>query len=85
MSEASSYGNTASLGVHSRRNIHRRQLLEHQLGSIGNDDLRNLGLVLARSALEGVLLEGSVNYSISTIFHLTKARDTKPKLTLLVS
>ena len=50
-------GNTRSLGVHSSRNIHRRQLLEEQLGRIGNVHLRDPRLVLTRPTLECILLK----------------------------
>lgn len=46
-----------TLGVHPRRDVHTRQLLEEQLGRVRNVNLRNLGLVLTRTALELVALE----------------------------
>ena len=48
---------TRPLRVHPCCNIHRGQLLEEQLGRIRYVDLGNLGLVLARPTLEGVLFE----------------------------
>jgi len=50
---------TTSLGVHPGRNIHGCQLLEQKLGRVRQDNLRDFRLVLARSALELVLLERS--------------------------
>lgn len=50
----------AALGVHPRRDVHTRQLLEEQLRRIRNVNLRNLRLVLARAALELVALEVAV-------------------------
>lgn len=41
-----------SSGEHSGRNIHGCQLLEEKFGGIRNVNLRDLGLVLARSAFE---------------------------------
>ena len=38
-------------------NAHGLHLLEQQLGGVGQLDLRNLGLVLAALALEGVVAE----------------------------
>lgn len=48
---------TTPLGIHARRHVHGSELLEHELGRVRDDDLCNLGLVLAGSALELVLLE----------------------------
>lgn len=48
---------TTACSEQTSRHIHRRKLLEQKLGSIRNDDLRNLGLVLARTALELVLAQ----------------------------
>ena len=56
--------NTASLGVHSRRYVHGCQLLKEKLGSIWKNNLSDLRLVLARSALELILFEGSVKSSV---------------------
>jgi len=50
---------TTPLSVHPSRDIHGRQLLEQELSSIRQNDLRNLRLVLARSTLELILLERS--------------------------
>jgi hypothetical protein len=47
-----SYGNARTLREHSCGNVHRRELLEEQLSSIRNVDLRDLRLVLARPAFE---------------------------------
>jgi hypothetical protein len=44
-------------GVQPRRDVHALQLLEQQLGSIGDVQLRAAGLVLARTALEALLLQ----------------------------
>lgn len=55
---------TTSLGVHSRRYVHGCQLLEEKLGCIWKNNLSNLRLVLARSALELILFEGSVKSSV---------------------
>ena len=49
--------NTTPVREHPSRNVHSRQLLEQQLSSIRNDNLRNLGLVLARPALELALAQ----------------------------
>ena len=55
----SSNADTTALGVHARSHVHGSKLLEHKLGGVRNDDLCNFGLVLAWSALELVLLEGT--------------------------
>ena len=57
LSMLSSDADTTTLGVHARGYVHGCKLLEHELGSVRDDDLCDLGLVLARSALELVLLE----------------------------
>ena len=49
--------NTTPIREHPSRNVHGRQLLEEQLSSVRNDNLRNLCLVLARSALELALAQ----------------------------
>lgn len=49
--------NARPVGEHARGNIHGRQLLEEQLGSVGNKHLRNSGLVLARSTLKALPAE----------------------------
>ena len=49
--------NTTPIREHPSRNVHGRQLLEEQLGSVRNDNLRDLGLVLARSALKLALAQ----------------------------
>ena len=46
-----------ALRVQPGGNVHRGQLLEEQLGRVRDVDLRDLGLVLARPALEGILLQ----------------------------
>jgi hypothetical protein len=53
----SSDTDTTALGVHACGDVHGSKLLEHEFGGIRNDDLGNLGLVLAGSAFELVLLE----------------------------
>jgi hypothetical protein len=53
----SSDANTTALGVHTRGHVHGRKLLEHELSGVWDDDLCDFGLVLARSALELILLE----------------------------
>jgi hypothetical protein len=53
----SSDANTTTLGVHARGHVHGRKLLEHELSGVWDDDLCDFGLVLARSALELILLE----------------------------
>lgn len=50
---------STALGVHPRRDVHTCQLLEEQLRSVRDVDLRDLGLVLTRTALELVALEVS--------------------------
>jgi hypothetical protein len=57
LSMLSSDADTTALGVHARGHVHGGKLLEHELGGVWDDDLCDLGLVLARSALELVLLE----------------------------
>jgi hypothetical protein len=54
------------VGEHARRNVHRLQLLEQQLGRVRDVDLRNLGLVLAGAALERLL--GEVPKNILAVF-----------------
>lgn len=41
-------------------NVHGLQLLEEQLGGVGDVDLGNLGFVLAGAAFEGLLREVAV-------------------------
>lgn len=48
-------GHARATGEHSCRNVHSLELLEEKLGGIGDVDLSNLGLVLARAALERLL------------------------------
>jgi len=67
----SSDADTTALSVHARGNVHGCKLLEHELGGVWNDDLCNLGLVLARSALELVLLEGTESVLASLFQCLT--------------
>ena len=57
----SSDADTTTLGVHARGHVHGCKLLEHELGGVWDDDLCDLGLVLARSAFELVLLERARN------------------------
>lgn len=52
-----SHRDAGSLRVHPGRDVHRSQLLEEQLGRIGNMHLRDPRLVLARSALERILFQ----------------------------
>lgn len=47
--------NARAIGKQSGRDVHSLKLLEKQLGCIGDVDLRNLGLVLARPTLERLL------------------------------
>jgi hypothetical protein len=56
-----------SLGVQSRRNVHRCQLLKEQLGRVGNVYLRDLVLVVACFAFKRVLLEFPVSSSAHAI------------------
>ena len=46
---------------HARGNVHRLQLLEKQLGRIGDVDLRNPGLVSAGPAFERLLRQLPIN------------------------
>jgi hypothetical protein len=55
-----------SLREHSSCDIHCRQLLEEQLGCIWNMNLRDLGLVLARSTLEGLIGEFAGSRSVQS-------------------
>ncbi len=50
-------GDPRSIGKHPCCDIHRSQLLEEQLRSIGDVDLRDLRLVFTRTALKGLLRE----------------------------
>lgn len=45
------------VGEHTGRYVHRRQLLEEQLGRIRNMNLRDPMLVIAQPALEKTLLQ----------------------------
>jgi len=56
---------TTPLRIHAGGDVHTRQLLEKQLGRVRNMDLRNLRFVLARPALELILLEAPVRNIIS--------------------
>ena len=51
--------NPGSFSEHSSRNVHGSKLLEEQLRSVWNVNLRDSGLVLARSALEALCREFS--------------------------
>lgn len=53
--------NAGPISEHARGNVHGCQLLEEQLSSVGNEHLRNPGLVLARPALEALPAEVSVD------------------------
>ena len=55
--ETLSNRDTRSFRKHPGRNVHRHELLEEQLGRIGNMHLRDPRLVLAGSALERILLQ----------------------------
>jgi hypothetical protein len=61
LSMLSSDADTTTLGVHACGHVHGCKLLEHKLGGVWDDDLCDLGLVLARSAFELVLLERARN------------------------
>lgn len=50
-----------SVGEHPRCNVHGCEFLEQQLGGVRDVDLRNLGLVLARTTLERLLGEIPAN------------------------
>jgi hypothetical protein len=63
---SSSDADTTALGVHAGGHIHGCELLEHELGGVWDDDLCDLGLVLARSALKLVLLERAINALANT-------------------
>lgn len=45
------------IGKHPSGNVHRGQLLEQKLGSVGDMDLRDTVLVVAKAALEETLLQ----------------------------
>lgn len=49
--------NTTPIREHPSRNVHSGQLLEEQLSGVRDDNLRDLGLVLARSALKLALAQ----------------------------
>ena len=51
------YRHPRALRIQPGCDVHRRQLLEKELGCVGDVDLRDLGLVLAWPALERVLLQ----------------------------
>lgn len=57
-------GHARPIREHARSDIHRLQLLEEQLGSVRHVNLRDLGLVLARTALERLLGEVPVMLSV---------------------
>lgn len=52
---------TRSVGEHACGNVHRGQFLEEQLGGVRDVHLRDLGLVSAWSALEGLSVELTVS------------------------
>ena len=56
--------NPRPVGEHARRDVHGRQLLEQQLGRVGNVHLRDARLVLAGPALEGLLAQVAVSQSL---------------------
>ena len=58
------YGGGPS-GEHPSGDVHRRKLLEQELGCIGDVHLRDPRLVLARTTLERVLLEVSARRYLS--------------------
>lgn len=67
---------TRPAGKHARGNTHRHELLEKQLGCVRHVYLRNLGLVLARPAFEGLL--GEVPGKIIVSILLMKNRKGGP-------
>lgn len=52
---------TRPVGEHASSNVHRRQLLEEQLGRVWNVHLRDLGLVSAWSALKRLCVEFAIS------------------------
>lgn len=56
---------TRPVGEHAGCNVHRRQLLEEQLGRVRDVHLRDLGLVSAWSALERLCVEFAVITSVT--------------------
>lgn len=69
----SSDADTTALGVHARGHVHSSKLLEHELGSVWDDDLCDFGLVLARSALELVLLERAGSRLVNMFIDVTRS------------
>jgi hypothetical protein len=53
----STHRNPRAIGEHPSGNVHGGQLLEQQLGSIGDVHLRDTVLVVAKAALEKTLLQ----------------------------
>lgn len=72
LSILSSDADTTALGVHARGHIHGCKLLEHELGGVWDDDLCDLGLVLARSALKLVLLERAGSTLVKMFIDVTR-------------
>ena len=52
---------TRPIGEHASSDVHRRQLLEEQLGRVWDVHLRDLGLVSAWSALERLCVEFAIS------------------------
>jgi hypothetical protein len=76
LSMLSSDADTTTLGVHARGHVHGRKLLEHELGGVWDDDLCDLGLVLARSALELVLLERAESALVNVFIDISGEQNT---------
>ena len=53
------------VGKHARRNVHRGQLLEQQLGRVWNVDLRDSVLIVAQSTFEEALLQFSARCQLN--------------------
>jgi hypothetical protein len=53
----STHRNPRAIGEHPSGNVHGGQLLEQQLGGIGDVDLRDTMLVVAKTTLEKTLLQ----------------------------
>ena len=68
----SSDTNTTTLGVHARGHVHGCKLLEHELSGVWDDDLCDFGLVLARSALELVLLERAGSALVNAFIDISR-------------
>lgn len=55
------------IGKHPSGNVHRGQLLEQKLGSVGDMDLRDAVLVVAKAALEETLLQFTVEVLVNRL------------------